>query len=437
MTDSESVSSRPVSAGELQARRELVERIASSPAFTRSPRLSQFLRYICACAFEGRTDEISEQQIGVQIFGRSEGYLPAEDSIVRSHARLLRQKLESYFENEGAGEELRLTIPKGSYIPAFERVAASVVEHRAELRVNEEEPAIAAVPAKSGVAPRRVWMIAALVCAAVGVIGAIAGYGLGKRNAAPVQKVHPLWRRFFGGDQSTLFVPADSGLVMFQNLTRRNIGLPDYPPQDFSMIVTDSLDTAGKIAVDVGSRRYTTMADLNFAARLIESPWSDPKHLQIRYARDVKLPDLKGVNVVLSGVAEANPWVLLYEQKLNFQFQIDEKTRAFRVNNRRPNSGEREAYFNSPGDPLRRAYGLVAFQPGLMGNESALLVEGTTMAGTEAAMDFVMNDDMLLPVLKKIAAPGEKLPYFEILVATTNMGGQAPKSELVTIRKDP
>ena len=41
----------------------------------------------------------------------------SEDSIVRTHARLLRQKLTEYFAGEGATEQIMVEIPKGHYLP--------------------------------------------------------------------------------------------------------------------------------------------------------------------------------------------------------------------------------------------------------------------------------------------------------------------------------
>src|SRR6185437_14907099 len=91
---------------------------------------------------DGRTDEISEQQIGVQVFKRTPGYNPNDDSIVRSHARLLRQRLDAYFEEDGKNEELRVHIPKGRYIPLFEqREAQSVQLPAAALPVVTEKKA--------------------------------------------------------------------------------------------------------------------------------------------------------------------------------------------------------------------------------------------------------------------------------------------------------
>ena len=103
-------------------------RVLESSTFVRSNKLKSFLIYVSERALSGRTDEITEQQIGVAVFGRRADYSPGEDSIVRSQARLLRAKLEAFFEDEGRDEPLRITIPKGTYIPVFEVRLASVTE---------------------------------------------------------------------------------------------------------------------------------------------------------------------------------------------------------------------------------------------------------------------------------------------------------------------
>ena len=97
----------------------LVLRVASSRTFKSSPRLREFLLYVAECAIRDAPQDASEQQIGMKVFGRSPGYNSSEDSIVRSHARLMRQKLAAYFEAEGAQEELRIDVPKGHYLLVF------------------------------------------------------------------------------------------------------------------------------------------------------------------------------------------------------------------------------------------------------------------------------------------------------------------------------
>ena len=92
---------------------QLVQRIASSRGFNKSELLKNFLLYVCERSLTGDAQEITEQRIGIRIFGRPEGYDPGEDNIVRSYARMLRKRLDAYFAEEGAGETLRLLVPRG------------------------------------------------------------------------------------------------------------------------------------------------------------------------------------------------------------------------------------------------------------------------------------------------------------------------------------
>ena len=106
---------------------ELVRRVASSETFEKSPRLRAFFLHVCRCALESKSEEATEQQIGIFVYGRPPGYNPNEDNIVRSQARVLRMKLEHHFANEGRDESYVITIPKGRYLPIFEpRVVAPI-----------------------------------------------------------------------------------------------------------------------------------------------------------------------------------------------------------------------------------------------------------------------------------------------------------------------
>jgi hypothetical protein len=103
----------------------VVKRVVESPLFSKSTRLKNLLLYVTQKTLDGRLEEITESQIGVNVFGRPAGYNPADDNIVRSHARLLRKKLDVYFEEMGELEPFIITIPKGAYVPSFEpRMAA-------------------------------------------------------------------------------------------------------------------------------------------------------------------------------------------------------------------------------------------------------------------------------------------------------------------------
>src|SRR6187402_2052370 len=125
----------------------LVERIASSRHLKSSARLREFLFYTADCALRDAPEEATEQQIGIRVFQRNPGYNSSEDSIVRTHARLLRQKLTAYFDEEQQ-EELVVDIPKGHYLPVFHpRESAPALEPEIlPARVAELQPAVVAPP---------------------------------------------------------------------------------------------------------------------------------------------------------------------------------------------------------------------------------------------------------------------------------------------------
>src|SRR5580658_11231334 len=94
-------------------------RILATPAFVRSPRLAQFLRFAVEQRLSGRIDPPKEIEVGMQVFGRGADFDPRVDPVVRVQARLLRFKLHEYYETVGKTDPIRIELPKGSYLAAF------------------------------------------------------------------------------------------------------------------------------------------------------------------------------------------------------------------------------------------------------------------------------------------------------------------------------
>jgi TolB-like protein len=101
--------------------RAQVDRIAASAMFANADRMTGFLRFVVERALAGKSDELKEYVVGVAVFGRSEDYDPRLDSIVRVEARRLRTKLDEYYAGAGRDDAVVIGIPRGSYVPAFER----------------------------------------------------------------------------------------------------------------------------------------------------------------------------------------------------------------------------------------------------------------------------------------------------------------------------
>ncbi len=99
-------------------RREL-GRVLASKGFSRNERLSRFLRLVVERHLDGRSDDLKESVIGIEVFGRVPGFDPKQDSTVRSEAARLRGRLAEYYAGEGSADAVIIEIPKGGYTPAF------------------------------------------------------------------------------------------------------------------------------------------------------------------------------------------------------------------------------------------------------------------------------------------------------------------------------
>lgn len=103
-----------------EARRYL-DRVLASDTFCQSPRLSAFLEYIVDRALAGRSDEISECAIAMDVFQRDASPSDSRiDSIVRVSALQLRKKLARYYQAEGSSDRLKIRVPTPGYVPTFE-----------------------------------------------------------------------------------------------------------------------------------------------------------------------------------------------------------------------------------------------------------------------------------------------------------------------------
>jgi TolB-like protein/Flp pilus assembly protein TadD len=109
----------PTAKSEAHVARRQLERVLASVGFSRNERLARFLRFVVERHLESRDDELKESVIAVEIFGRSSGHDPRQDSIVRTEAGRLRARLSEYYQGEGNADEVVIELPKGGYIPRF------------------------------------------------------------------------------------------------------------------------------------------------------------------------------------------------------------------------------------------------------------------------------------------------------------------------------
>lgn len=408
------------------ARWALIERIASSQHLKSSARLREFLFYIADCAIREAPEEATEQQIGIRIFGRSPGYNSSEDSIVRTHARLLRQKLAAYFVEEGKTEPLQVEVPKGHYLPVFHKVenkaapqpdmqpAQLVVEYPAR----EESIPTETTLDHAGVSVRQSasWRIASLVIVAVLVAVTLSFWKPWATAHAQPSAVETFWKPFLADEppiviySNALFTgDSTNGLryATVQNMADLSSGSGNY---------VDSYTGIGEL---------TSVYDLT---RLFDS-----YHASFILKRSllVTWDEAQMKNLIFIGSRAENPSLRVLQSTTDFTMMTEPGSAGFI--NHHPLPGEPQIY-TRPERPLTKDYAILALMPGVQPGKHMLIFSGLTTFGSQAAVEYVCHPETAAELLQKITTPKGEVRPFEALLETTIGGGVPLQTHLVTIR---
>lgn len=418
----------------VDVRWEVVQRVAASASFHRSPRLRELLLYISERAIQNRPHELHEQQIGCGVFGRKPDYNPGEDNIVRVEIRQLRKRLEEYFATEGKDEPYVILIPKGAYVPIIEpREAAS------QLAVHEREASKAA-PARWGSRPRWFWVQTAAILALSG-----ACIWLWRENrslaphvaaaARPAGDRTPLWPLLFNENQETLIVCADSTLVVAESILHRSVSLDEYLAGDSGTpanLSGDVQELARSLAYSRRRWQFTDITDVRLVQRLSRLNMDHWDKVSVRSARMTQIQDFKNGNSILLGSKRSNLWNSLFEPMLNFRFEYDEQARTAFIRDRAAPPGKPEVYRAARPGESGESYSVIALVPNLRHTGSVLIIAGTTAESTEAAGEFIMNPGTSSTLLSSLMRRNQnRMPYFEVLLKSGTLEGVAKNAEIV------
>lgn len=416
---------------------ELAQRVVAGPHFTRSPLLSKFLLFVVAETLEGRADEITEHQIGVQVFDRPPDYRTLEDNIVRNYARQLRKRLAEHFADQGSAETVQIDIPVGGYVPVFRPVAD---EH-----VAEPEPEVNAVPEPAHVASEAIAVRAPsrwkrrLAAASAAAVYSVALIGLtwyvATRGRVPEPQPEPaqaLWTALFSGSENSYIVPSDAGFNLLEDLARRPVPLAEYIAGRYQELALAGVDTHS--ASDLRSQQLTPFVDLQIAAALAHLKEDDPERVFIRFPRDLRLDDLKSANAVIIGSVGSNPWAAIAENNSNFRIVDRAGMEGAAIINMKPQPGEATAYASHWNEPAHETFALIEFLPNLSGNGHLLVLEGLDVAGTQAAAEILLHPSAIAPILKRASRADGSLRYFEVLLRSTSIESNATGTQVIASR---
>lgn len=413
------------------SQREALERLLASRTFERSHRLQVLLKFITDALVDGRVEDIKEQTIGCAVFGRSPGYNQSEDNIVRVTARQLRVKIEEYYRNEGTRDEWLVQIPRGTYVPLF-LPRNSLQEHGS----------VSSLPADSTPSPeirqapvRRLWLwcLIGLCCALTVAVALLASDLARVRENGPVTILELL--RPVSGRRLNV-VASDATLQLYWHLTGKDVPLAEYATRNY--LSPDNLPP--EIAYKSGAWTYLNIAkplDYSTFAVLSQLLPALPKdQVSIRHASQLTARDFVQDNAILISSAAANPWVQLFEEKLNFQIRRMPDTQQVIVN-RDPRAGEAASYATTNlGSGSFVAYCRLALIPNLSGTGRILLISGPSGVSMEAAASFLTNPATARRLQERFQVKTiQEIRSFEMVLRVVTREGVSESTEIVSYRE--
>ena len=149
-------------------------RVLASDRFARSKRNSELLAYLVGEVREGRADAISGTSVAQDVFGKGAEFDPATDPSIRVQMGRLRKMLNDYYAEEGQCDDVRIVLPKASYVPKI--VPRSEIERAVDIEGSERDDEAPPPPARRDpfAAIRNHPYVAAMVAAAFVILAVVA-----------------------------------------------------------------------------------------------------------------------------------------------------------------------------------------------------------------------------------------------------------------------
>jgi hypothetical protein len=411
--------------------RDHLEQILRDPELCGSRRCHHLLDFIVTEALDGKFQNLKERIIGEKVFGRLPAYDTGADAVVRVSANELRKRLAQYYLNAGDTVKLQVSVPAGSYVPEF-RFKEAPIDGVSGVELHE----IALdLPAKS-----RSWKSLTLIALSLSLVFTLVmALGLWVKlrqfqQQSSVGRFLP-WTAILDGKSRTFIVLGDTGVGSAQDLVHSGITLDDYIRRDYLPASVHADAQTMALARYLTAKRITSLADAEIAVGVDQiNPF--PQHRPIiRFAREMQVDDFKNANAVILDSKRTNPWMELFQQRLNFQVVYDEELRRHVVQNRAPKIGEKALYVpaGSTGTP-GEAYAVLALLPNL-NSGYVLLIAGTNMEGTEATGEFAEDASRISAALERIGLRSTSQPQaFELFLRVEATGGTSSHAEVIAYR---
>jgi len=384
--------------------KEQLDRLLGSPYFSHSRRFPNFLRFVVEHTLVGDVEDIKERTLGIEIFGKDADYDTAVDPIVRVTAAEIRKRVAQYYQDPAHENELRITLPSGSYIPQFHSPRGASIFGLPEpdtVATEPTEPALQQVPVAHHHLP---WKVTALaVAACLLLVGSWLIWQRMHRTAFDI-----FWQPVLGTNDPTLLCIADQ-------LEYSEIALRDAAEPAHQIVLKDSLTA---VIID----------DLNATTKVAGVLQSAGKQYSLKGEGATTLDDLRRGPTIFLGAFD-NAWTLRLTNPLRYHFANDPNmTRLWIADSTKPGPTrwmvDRSVQMATNN---YRDYAIMARFTDSNTGKPAIVIAGIGRGGTRAAGEF-LTDNAHLTQLMHDAGDKKNL---EVVLSTEIIGGEpgTPKME--------
>jgi hypothetical protein len=99
-----------------------------------------------------------------------------------------------------------------------------------------------------------------------------------------------------------LVVPADSGLAIYQDLTKIRVHLADYAGGEYKKNTSSRFGIDPALVNELGGRRYTSVVDLDLVSAISQLPAVVKNRFKVRYAREVITADKRAAQNTITAL---------------------------------------------------------------------------------------------------------------------------------------
>ena len=396
-----------------------IDRLVNSHVLHGSESLCKLLRYLAEHALDHPGSSLKEYQIATEVFGRPPDFDPQSDSTIRVQAGRLRLKIAEYYASEGAEDPIQVEMPKGTYVVSFHRREGSAARLRAISQHDEFES-----ESRAGGNWRSAFLV---LLALLMILVAAVAYLLAHNSRANdrVSETVPaafatFWKSFVSGPEEPWVIFSNGAFV-----GRPETGMRYFDP---------TRDTRDQIL-----EHYTGVGEVLAVHALDHTFGLLRRQIRVKRGSLLSLDDVKNNDMIFVGSPAENLTLRDIPSTHEFLFRaLDSGPRKgdLAIVNVHRQSGEAAYWVGSPSQSsLVEDYAVVALVRGLNPAKSVLILAGTTTIGTQAAVEFVCQENSLEEMLPRlqVSDTGELKP-FEAVLRVKVTRGVPVESDIVALR---